>query len=117
MNKNEKQIVETIRSEYDNKEQEISKIDELKLLDKKTKLPAKIFAYIFGSFGTLVLGAGMCLAMPEVIEGYMPLGIGVGIVGIVMVSINYALYKTQLKARKRRMSGEIIKLSDEILGN
>lgn len=115
MSNNERQIVEKIRKEYE--EKKVTKIDELKELDRRTKRPAKIFAYIFGSVGSLVLGSGMCLAMPEVIEGHMALGIGIGIVGIVMVSVNYFIYKTHLAARRRKVSSEIFKLSNEILGN
>lgn len=115
MSNNERQTVENIRAKYEVREQ--SKLEKLKALDRKVRRPAEIFAYIFGSIGALVLGSGMCLAMPEVIEGYMPLGIGVGLVGILMVSVNYFLYKSSLKARRKKASAEIFRLSDEILGN
>lgn len=115
MSNNEKILVEKIRSRYE--EQKITKLDKLKALDKRAKRPAETLAYIFGSVGALVLGSGMCLCMPEVIEGYMPLGICVGFVGILMVSVNYLMYKAHLKARRRKVSSEILKLSDEILGN
>lgn len=115
MSNNERQLVENIRKGYE--EKKTTKLDELKELDKRTKRPAQIFAYVFGSLGALVLGGGMCLAMPEVIEGYMPLGIGVGIVGIIMVSVNYFLYKSILASRKRKASSEIFRLSNEILGD
>lgn len=115
MSNNERQTVENIRAKYEVRE--ISKIERLKALDRKVRRPAEIFAYIFGSIGALVLGSGMCLAMPEVIEGYMPLGIAVGLVGILMVSVNYFLFKSSLNARRKKASGEIFRLSDEILGN
>jgi hypothetical protein len=115
MNNNERQIVENIRKGYE--EKKVTKLDELKELDRRTKRPAEVFAYIFGSVGALVLGGGMCLAMPEIIEGYMALGIGVGLVGIIMVSVNYFIYKAHLGARRRKASGEIFRLSNEILGN
>jgi uncharacterized membrane protein len=115
MSNNERQIVENIRKGYEKKE--VTKLDELKELDRRTKRPAEVFAYIFGSIGALVLGSGMCLAMPEVIEGYMALGIGVGLIGIAMVSVNYFIYKAHLAARRRKASSEIFRLSNEILGN
>lgn len=114
MNTNEKQFAEKIRHDYE--EKTTTKLDELKALDRQTRRPAEVFAYIFGTLGSLVLGSGMCLAMPEVIEGYMPLGIAVGIVGIIMVSVNYPIYKAILGSRKRKASGKIMKLSGEILG-
>ena len=114
MNAKEKQYVENIRLGYEEKKE--TKLDELRALDRQTQRPAEVFAYIFGTLGSLVLGSGMCLAMPEVIEGYMPLGIAVGIVGIVMVSVNYPIYKAILTSRKRKASSKIMKLSGEILG-
>ena len=114
MNAKEKQYVENIRLGYEEKKE--TKLVELRALDRQTKRPAQVFAYIFGTLGSLVLGSGMCLAMPEVIEGYMPLGIAVGIVGILMVSVNYPIYKAILGSRKRKASSKIMKLSGEILG-
>ena len=102
MNINEKDYAEKIRNSY--KEKTVTKLDELKALDKQVKRPAQVFAYIFGTLGSLVRGAGMCLAMPEVITGYMPLGIAVGVVGIALVSINYPIYKAILKSRKLKAS-------------
>lgn len=115
MSDSEKKIAERIRSKYE--EQKVSKLDELKAIDRRAKRPAEVLAYIFGSIGALVLGCGMCLCMPEVIGGYMALGIGVGLLGIVMVSVNYFIYRSHLKSRMRKASAEIRRLSSEILGN
>ena len=115
MNNNEKQYAQKILDTY--QEKKTTKLDEPKAMDRRVKRPASIFAYIFGSLGSLVLGSGMCLAMPEVIEGYMPLGIAVGILGIIMVSVNYPIYKAILGARRRKASSKIMKLSGEILGS
>lgn len=112
---NEKQIVEKIRNGYEIKK--ASKLDELRKIDRSVKRPAQVFAYTFGTIGALILGSGMCLAMPEVIEGYMHIGIPVGILGIIMVSINYSMFKSIIGKRRRKASSEILRLSDEILGN
>ncbi len=114
MSDKEKITVEKIKARYE--ERKITKFDELKELDRKTRRPAEVLAYVLGTLGALILGTGMCLAMPDVIEGYMPLGIGVGLVGIVIVSINYFIYKAHLNSRKRKASSKIFKLSNEILG-
>ena len=53
--------IQRIRASYT--EKEMSKLDELKALDKKVKRPAQIFAYVYGSLSSLVLGTGMCFAM------------------------------------------------------
>ena len=115
MSQTEKQIVESIRSQY--KTKEISKLDELKAIHKSVKRPADIFAYVFGTVGSLVLGAGMCLAMPKVIEGFMIQGIIIGLLGIAMVSANYFIHRAILNFRKNKYSDRIFKLSEEILGN
>jgi len=113
MSNKEIKAVEKIRNNYE--EKKMSKLDELRMLNKSVELPAKIFAYIFGVIGALVLGIGMCLAMPEVIDGFMPLGIAIGVVGIVMVSINYFIYNAILKSRRIKYKEDIMTLSDEIL--
>ena len=108
----ESRTVERIRGEYLPAER--SKLDELKALDRRVKRPAEIFAYSFGVAGSLVLGTGMCLAM-KVIGDMMLLGIGVGLVGIALVTANYFLYKKILKSRKQKYANEIIQLSEALL--
>ena len=108
--------IQQIRADYT--EKEITKFDELKDLDKKVKLPAKIFAYVFGSLSSLVLGTGMSLAMKVIgasLSFAMPLGIGVGVLGVALVSLNYPLYKRILKSRKQKYSKQIVELSDSLL--
>ena len=113
-NQNEKELVKRIRNYYIDENKQYSKLEELKLLDKKVKLPALIFAYIFGTLGALILGTGMCLAM-KIIGDFMALGIIVGIIGIVMVSVCYYLYKLILNKRKSKFADEILKKSNELL--
>ncbi len=115
MSNTERQTVENIRAQYT--ERKITKLDELKTLHKKVRRPADIFAYVFGVLGSLVLGTGMCLAMPTVIEGYMLQGIIIGIVGIGMVSANYFIWRAILNGRKNKYSKEVFALSEEILGD
>lgn len=112
MNNYETVKVEQIRQEY--MEKKPTKLDELKALDRKVKVPAEIFAYTFGSVGALVLGTGMCLAM-EVIGSMMALGIVIGLVGIGMVSVTYALYQKLLKSRKQKYAKQILELSNALL--
>ena len=110
----ERKIVEKIRQNYVQKTNRQTKLEELKNLDKKVKIPARVFAYIFGATGALVLGTGMCLAM-EVIGNLMPLGIAIGLVGIVMVCITYPSYKKILASRKKKYANDIIAKSNELL--
>ncbi len=124
MNKNDQEfLVQKIRTQYTEKEN--IQLDALKALDKKVKKPANIFAYTFGVIGSLVLGSGMSLAMNviepgtyfgiTISENMMLPGIIIGILGIVMVSINYPIYKRILNSRRNKYAGKIIALSEEIL--
>lgn len=114
MEREVKQEVEKIRGAYEPKGETESKLEKLRKLDGKVKLPAEIFAYVFGVAGALVLGVGMCLAM-QIIGDLMPLGIVIGCVGIAMVSVNYPLYNAIMKARKKKYAAEVMALSDELI--
>ncbi|MBO5286172.1 MAG: dihydropteridine reductase [Clostridia bacterium] len=108
--------VQKIRSSYEAKP--TTTLDELKSLDKKVKRPAKIFAYVFGSLSSLVLGTGMCFAMKVIgatLSFAMPMGIGIGLLGILLVSINYPIYKKILNSRKAKYSARVFELSDVLL--
>lgn len=106
---------EKIAEEYSQKSD--SKVVALKKLDRKAKRPAEIFTYSFGIAGALILGAGMCLAMGVIGSGtllFMVLGIIIGIIGIVVVSVNYQLYKRILAKGKQKYAFEIMELAKEI---
>ena len=113
MSTNEKIYVEKVLNSY--KEKETSKIDELKALDNKVKKAPKVFAYIFGSISSLILGFGMSVAMGVILKDLMWLGIVVGVIGLFLVIINYFLYKAILKSRKTKYAKQITDLSNEIL--
>lgn len=112
----QQKTIEKIRASY--AEKQITKFDQLKELDRKVKRPAEVFAYVFGSISSLVLGTGMSLAMKVIgatLSFAMPLGIGVGLLGILLVSINYPIYKRILKRRKNKYEKQIFELSDSLL--
>ena len=121
MNQNEKEfLVQKIRTQYTEKEH--TQLDALKELDKKVKRPVNVFAYVFGSIGAIVMGCGMSLVMTDIgsvigITSPMFPGIIIGIVGLVMVLINYPIYKKMLNSRKKKYADEVIKLSDNIMKN
>ena len=111
----DKIYAQNIASEYAPKDD--SKLVALKKLDRKAKLPAEIFTYSFGIIGALVLGVGMCLSM-KIIGNQTTLmvilGIIIGIIGIVMVSINYPIYKKMLENNKKKYAYDIVRLAKEI---
>lgn len=115
MNKNDQQfIAQKIRAQY--MEKKTPDLDALRALDKKVTRPAAVFAYTFGTIGSLVLGAGMSLAMKVIGNAMLP-GIVIGCVGIAMVSCTFALYKKLLGSRRARYKDEIHALSEKILAS
>lgn len=101
----------------DYSEKQTAKVDELKKLDKKVKMPINTISYIMGVVFALILGVGMCLAM-NVIGGttaWMIVGIVVGVIGIALCIANYFIYKKMLNFRKQKYSKVIIDLSNKIL--
>lgn len=109
-----KTYAEEIRGRYADKSGPETKLEQLRRLDEAAQRPAKIFAFMFGVLGALVLGVGMCLAM-EVIGSLPVLGIVIGTAGIAMVSANYPLYKAIRRSGRRKYAARILSLSDELL--
>lgn len=111
----DKIYAETIANEYAHKD--TTKVIQLKKLDAKAKRPAKIFAYTFGIVSSLVLGVGMCLAMKVIGDGSavsFGAGIGIGLLGILGVSINYPIHQKILAKGKEKYASDIIRLAKEI---
>ncbi len=111
----DKIYAESIANEYSKKED--SKVAALKRLDRKAKLPSRIFAFTFGIASTLILGVGMCLAMEVLGDGSLPLlvwGIIIGLLGILGVCVNYPLFLKIEKRGKEKYANDIILLAKEI---
>jgi len=117
MTTNETKIVNQIKNQYITREQ--TELERLKELHKRVNRGPKVFAYIFGIIASLILGVGMCLAMEIITTGtyFMVLGIIVGLIGILLASINYLIYSKMIKSAKAKHASEIISLSNEILNN
>ena len=112
----DKIIAENIASEYAPKK--TSKLVALKKLDRKAKKGALIFGYTFGIICSLILGTGMCFAMGKLGDNSLPMilmGVCIGLIGILGVSINYPIYKKILNKGKIKYGNDIIRLANEIV--
>ena len=110
----DKIYAESIAKEYAPKDN--SKIVALRKLDAKSITPAAIFTYMFGIVMTLIAGLGMCLSM-QVIGGTLPLtvlGIVIGIIGFIGMSVNYSIYKKLLEKGKKKYAFDIVELARQI---
>lgn len=111
----DKIYAEQLANEYAPKD--ASKVVALRKLDKRAKLPATIFTYTFGIISALITGIGICLSMNVIGGGsslMSVLGIVVGIIGFVMMGLNYPVYKKMLEKGKKKYAFEIMQLAKEI---
>lgn len=111
----DKIYAESLANEYAPKD--TSKVIALRKLDAKAKLPATIFTYSFGIAFALITGVGMCLSMKVIgnaSTAMMVLGIVIGIIGLLGMSINYPIYKNLLAKGKQKYAFEIMQLAKEI---
>ena len=98
------------------------KMAHLRKLDASVTNTAQAVALAFGVIGTLILGLGMSLIMTDFADMLglgetmsMVIGIPVGIVGGILASLAYPIYNAIVKAKRRKLAPEIIRLTDELM--
>lgn len=111
-------MVEKIRSQY--MQEQHTELDALKALDAKVKRPARVFGYVYGTAGAIVMGAGMSLVMTDIgsllgLEESLFPGIAVGVVGLGMALTTWPIYKRLLVSRKKQYASRIMALSERIV--
>lgn len=116
--KDQEFIVRKIRAQYVEKQH--TELDALQALDAKVKKPANVFAYVYGSLGTIVMGAGMSLVMTNIgailgMTQVMVPGIVIGVVGMAMALSTYPIYKKMLDSRRKHYGPAILELSEQLM--
>ena len=111
-----------IRDKYTAPTEVKDKMTRLRRLDASVTNTAQAVALVFGVIGTLILGFGMSLVMTELAESLgisgdvaMVIGIIVGIVGGILASLAYPIYNAIVKAKRKKLAPEIIRLTDELM--
>jgi hypothetical protein len=111
-----------IREKYMPPTEEEDKMARLRRLDASVTNTAHAVALVFGVIGTLILGSGMSLCMTEIgtavgLTGNiaMVIGVIVGIVGGILASLAYPIYNAIVKAKRKKLAPEIIRLTDELI--
>ena len=121
MNRNDTEfMVQKIRTQYMEKDSSEKNLDLLRELDAEVKHPANVFGYGFGSISAIIMGSGMSLVMTDIgqqlgISNTMPLGIVIGVVGMLMAIATYPIYKNILASRKEKYADRILELSERIM--
>ena len=111
-----------IREKYTTSTEAEDKMARLRRLDASVTNTAQAVALVFGVIGTLILGFGMSLCMTDIGEILdllgdmaMVVGIIVGIVGGILASLAYPIYNAIVKAKRKKLAPEIIRLTDELI--
>lgn len=112
--------VESIRRKYLPPEE--NKLEQLRKLHHSASQKAQACSIAIGVIGVLIMGTGMSLAMTdlgEILGSHgslsMPIGVVIGIVGMILVALAYPVYNRVLKKQRARIATEILRLSDELL--
>ena len=111
-----------IRDKYTAPTEAEDKMAHLRRLDASVTNTAQAVALVFGVIGTLILGFGMSLIMTELAEALgisgdaaMIIGITVGVAGGILASLAYPIYNAIVKAKRKKLASEIIRLTDELM--
>ena len=119
---NEQAEIKKIREKYTLPTKTEDTMARLRRLDAGVTNTAQAVSLIFGVIGTLILGFGMSLCMTEIGEILgisedmaMIAGIPIGIVGGLLASLAYPVYNAIVKARRKKLAPEIIRLTDELM--
>lgn len=111
-----------IRDKYTSPAKPEDKMSRLRRLDASVTNTAQSVSLAFGVIGTLTLGSGMSLIMTNLaaILGIpestaLILGITIGIVGGALAALAYPLYNAIVKAKRKKLAPEILRLTDELL--
>lgn len=118
----EQNELKRIRDKYTVQPESEDKMARLRKLDASVTGRARVIAITLGVIGVLILGFGMSLIMTDfaaILGSYrdkaMIIGIAVGIVGAIIVSLAYPVYNVIVKARRKKIAPEIIRLTDELI--
>ena len=115
--------IRKIREKYTEKTpKEENKMERVRRLDARVTQKAQTVSLTVGVIGTLVLGFGMSLLMSDLggllglpQEPLLPLGIGIGILGGLLVGFAYPLYQAVAKRERTRIAPEILRLTEELM--
>ena len=111
-----------IREKYTAPTKTEDKMARLRRLDSSVTNTAQAVALVLGIIGALILGFGMSLIMTDLAEFLgleetvvMVVGVSVGIVGGILASLAYPIYNAIVKAKRKKIAPENIRLTDELM--
>lgn len=116
----EQEEIKRIQKKYQTRE--VNDIDKLRMLDAKVTEKATTVSLILGIVGALILGTGMSLIMTDFgnilgLQGItnIVIGIAVGLIGLVLVTLAYPMYQKTLKKEREKIAPEILRMTEELI--
>lgn len=106
--------IKKIREKYEPKNEEISKLEQLRRLDGSVYKSATIASLVLGIIGTLLLGMGMSCVMVWG-DNLFALGVIIGILGILIIAAAYPVYQIIVEKKRKKIAPMILSLTDEIM--
>lgn len=109
----ERREIEDIRSAYAPATESEDKLTKIRALNERATRPARIAALTLGIGGILLFGLGMSMTLAwELIAG----GIVVAAIGMLATIVANPVRRALLNLGKRKYGAEILRLTDELLG-
>lgn len=109
----ERREIESIRRQYKPTECTENKVDRLRSLHSKVVGAATAASLALGVMGILIFGTGMALALEFEM---LAVGIAISAVGVIPMALAYPIYKKMIEKGRAKYGEEIVRLSDELLG-
>ena len=103
--------VKRIREKYLPKE--MTKLDQLRALDKSVTKRGSAVSLFHGILFALLLGFGMSCCMVWAGKLFIP-GILIGCIGLAGVSMTYPIYSHIVKQDRKKIAPEILRLTEEL---
>jgi len=106
--------IQEIRKRY--LPQSVSKLDELKRLDRMVQNSGIVESLCVGIGSLLVFGLGMCLGMQVIGSGLfvIVLGVLIGMIGIAGMVVAYPVYRFVYGKTKKKYTPRILELTEEL---
>lgn len=108
----ERKYIHCVRGQYMS-ESSSAKSERLIMLDKRVRNAPKATAIAVGVAGVLIFGLGMSMFLEWEIKLW---GVVIGVLGCLIAAGSYPIYRLARKKNKEKYAEEILRLSDELLG-
>lgn len=116
----ERKEICAIRDKYTRAPESEGTIEKLRRLDRSVYNKASAASITVGVVGTLLFGFGFSTVMTDILAflGNTAIIIGVvcALVGIAIASLAYPIYNLVTRNERERIAPEVIRLSDELIG-